>query len=52
MENTVNLMTSGQSILSSLLGIYEVIKIVKLLMPKVKYFSCSSEYGHQLPCFV
>lgn len=35
MENMVNLMTSGQSILPFLLGIYEVIKIVKLLMPKV-----------------
>lgn len=52
MENVVNLMTSGQSILSFLLGIYEVIKIVKLPMPKVKYFSSSSEYGYQLPYFI
>lgn len=51
MENMVNLMTSGQSILSSLVGIHEIIKIVKLLMPKVKYFSSSYKYS-QLPYFV
>lgn len=45
----VNLMTSGQSIPSFLLGIYEVIKIVKLLVRKHSLFPAVPRRAPEAP---